>query len=50
MLSCHMSRHIHLRQKEYFQVEKGSLGVVKNEKEYVLTGADAPVSIEPGVR
>ncbi|KAI0125621.1 hypothetical protein BJ170DRAFT_684881 [Xylariales sp. AK1849] len=42
--------HIHLRQTEYFKVEKGVLGVVKNGQEYVLTQDDAPVSVDPGVR
>ncbi|KAK9415300.1 hypothetical protein SUNI508_02148 [Seiridium unicorne] len=42
--------HIHLKQKEFFKVEQGVLGVVKNGKEYALTKEDAPVSIEPGTR
>lgn len=43
-------RHIHLSQKETFQVEQGVLGVVKNGKEIAISKDDGPVSIEPGAR
>lgn len=43
-------RHIHLRQKETFEVEQGVLGVVKNGVEYAIKPGDGPVSITPGVR
>lgn len=46
----HNQRHIHLRQKETFEVEQGVLGVEKNGVEYVIKKGDGPVSIAPGVR
>ncbi|KAF3763872.1 hypothetical protein M406DRAFT_323355 [Cryphonectria parasitica EP155] len=42
--------HIHLRQKETFEVEQGVLGIVKNGVEYAIRKEDGPVSVTPGVR
>lgn len=42
--------HIHLQQTEYFEVQQGVLGVVKNGQEYKLTADSGTVSIPPGTR
>ncbi|KAI1198788.1 hypothetical protein F5X97DRAFT_333103 [Nemania serpens] len=42
--------HIHLDQTEFFEVEKGALVVVKNEREHVLTKNTGVVVISPGTR
>ncbi|KAI0879964.1 uncharacterized protein GGS22DRAFT_176317 [Annulohypoxylon maeteangense] len=44
------SMHIHLRQTEYFEVEQGTLGVVRNGKEVLLTKDDGVLDIPPGTR
>lgn len=33
-------RHIHLRQDEYFKVEQGTLGIIPDGVEHVLTDDD----------
>ncbi|OTB10570.1 hypothetical protein K445DRAFT_27518 [Daldinia sp. EC12] len=42
--------HIHLRQTEYFQVQQGTLAVVKNRKEHIITKDDGVLIITPGTR
>ncbi|MCJ1327608.1 hypothetical protein MMC10_004279 [Thelotrema lepadinum] len=42
--------HIHLLQDEYFKVEQGTLGVIKDGVEYVLTKDDAVLFIPAGKR
>ncbi|KAF2644247.1 hypothetical protein P280DRAFT_466909 [Massarina eburnea CBS 473.64] len=42
--------HIHWLQTEYFQVEQGVIGIMKNEKEVVATQEDGIVKIPPGTR
>ena len=42
--------HIHLRQTEFFEVEKGTLVIVKNEQEHVLTQDDGVAVVPPGTR
>ncbi len=43
-------RHIHLQQTEYFEVQQGVLGLIKNEQEYKLTRESGPISIPAGTR
>ncbi|KAG4217914.1 hypothetical protein PC116_g33606 [Phytophthora cactorum] len=42
--------HIHLRQTEYFQVQQGTLAVIKNGKEHIITKDDGVLIITPGTR
>ncbi|KAF2177778.1 hypothetical protein K469DRAFT_719540 [Zopfia rhizophila CBS 207.26] len=42
--------HIHFLQSEFFEVQQGTLGVVKNGKEHVITKADGKVTIPRGTR
>ncbi|KAI2618203.1 hypothetical protein GGR54DRAFT_640772 [Hypoxylon sp. NC1633] len=42
--------HIHWKQTEFFEVQQGVLGVMKNEKAHVITKDDGPVVIPPGTR
>ncbi|KAF2685187.1 hypothetical protein K458DRAFT_365440 [Lentithecium fluviatile CBS 122367] len=42
--------HIHWLQTEYFQVEQGVIGIMKNEKEVVATKDDGIVEIPAGTR
>ncbi|KAF5602431.1 short-chain dehydrogenase [Fusarium subglutinans] len=43
-------RHIHCGQTEYFQVESGTLAVIKNGKKSVLTKDGGIIKIPPGTR
>ena len=43
-------RHIHRLQDEYFKVEQGVLGVVKNGVEYTVTKDDGTFHIPAGTR
>ena len=43
-------RHIHLAQDEYFKVEQGVLGAVKDGVEYAITKDDGVLFIPAGVR
>ncbi|KAL8942499.1 MAG: hypothetical protein Q9216_001643 [Gyalolechia sp. 2 TL-2023] len=42
--------HIHLRQDEYFKVEQGTLGIITDGVEQVLTNDDAVLFIPAGTR
>ena len=42
--------HVHLLQDEYFKVEQGVLGVVKNGVEYAVTRDDGIFRIPAGTR
>ncbi|KAF5620205.1 ankyrin repeat domain protein [Fusarium sp. NRRL 52700] len=42
--------HIHCGQTEYFQVESGTLAVIRNEKKSVLTQGGGIIKIPPGTR
>ncbi|KAI6086402.1 hypothetical protein F4821DRAFT_130197 [Hypoxylon rubiginosum] len=42
--------HIHLKQTEYFEIQQGTLAVVKNEKQVMLTKDDGILKITPGTR
>ncbi|OQE43224.1 hypothetical protein PENCOP_c003G00135 [Penicillium coprophilum] len=42
--------HIHLRQTEFFEVQQGVLGILKNEKEHVVTRDSGVVVVPPGTR
>lgn len=43
-------RHIHCLQDEFFKVEQGVLGVVKNGVEYAITKDDGVFPIPRGTR
>lgn len=43
-------RHIHRLQDEFFKVEQGVLGVVKNGVEYAITKDDGVFPIPRGTR
>jgi hypothetical protein len=45
-----LNRHIHWLQTEYFQVESGVIGIMKNEKELAATKDDGIIEIPPGTR
>lgn len=42
--------HIHLRQDEHFEVEKGVLGVVVNGREHAVSKGDGRISVPSGAR
>ncbi|PHH90756.1 hypothetical protein CDD83_2752 [Cordyceps sp. RAO-2017] len=42
--------HIHLQQTEYFEVEQGVIGIVKNGQELALTKEDGVIEVPPGTR
>jgi mannose-6-phosphate isomerase-like protein (cupin superfamily) len=50
MLIAWPDRHIHWAQTEYFVVEKGVIGIMKNGKEHVVTAADGIVEVPAGTR
>ncbi|KAF4499907.1 hypothetical protein FAGAP_3908 [Fusarium agapanthi] len=43
-------RHIHCGQTEYFQVESGTLAVIRNGKKSILTKGGGIIKIPPGTR
>lgn len=43
-------RHLHLQQDEFFKVEQGVLGAVKDGAEYAVTKNDGIFSIPKGTR
>lgn len=43
-------RHIHRKQNEFFRVEQGVLGAVKDGVEQVVTKEDGVLSIPAGTR